>query len=282
MTRNPRPEIRNLRPEKQMAKKYFLEAEIIENRRMSESWHSLRIDCPEIAAAAEPGQFVQLRAWDGAAPLLCRPISIAGAAGGREILLWIKKVGEGTRLITERPAGESLNVTGPLGRGFGRPAPGEAVYFVGGSVGAAPLRFAAERFGVSDGSVFFHGCGNACETGALSDSMIAGMEVVLTTDDGSAGEKGLVTDPLGRRIAEKKPDRILACGPMPMLKAAAAIAAREVVRCEVSLESYMSCGFGACMGCVVPAAENVKQGQYFHVCTDGPVFDSKLIGWEAF
>jgi dihydroorotate dehydrogenase electron transfer subunit len=262
-----------------MANKYLLKGKIAGSEPMSGSWRALRVECPEIAGAAEPGQFAQLRAWNGFSPLLCRPISIAGVEEGGIVLFWIKRVGPGTEMLADLPVGAPLDVTGPLGRGFGRPGADEVVYFVAGSVGAAPLRFAANAFGCAARSIFFYGCGNECEAGVASDEVVSGSNLILTTDDGTAGEKGFVTEPLKRKIIEKKPDRILACGPTPMLKAVAALAGREGIYCEVSLESYMSCGIGACMGCAVPLADG-SRGRYAHACADGPVFDSKAIRWE--
>jgi dihydroorotate dehydrogenase electron transfer subunit len=271
--------LRILYKEKMM--KYFLNAKVRENKALSEGWHALRIECPEIAESAVPGQFVQLRAWEGASPLLARPIGVAGIPAPGEILLWIQRVGGGTRLITGLRAGDEISVTGPLGRGFTMPAAGETVYFAAGCVGAAPLRFVAEKQPSGVNSVFFYGAGTQCDTVApLTDPVISGMEVVVTTDDGTCGEKGFVTDALRRAVNNKKPDRILACGPMGMLKAVAALAAEAGAPCEVSMESHMGCGLGACNGCVAPVKDAVKQ--YAHVCTDGPVFDSNYIDWEAF
>ncbi|MFA6449464.1 MAG: dihydroorotate dehydrogenase electron transfer subunit [bacterium] len=262
--------------------KYFLKAKVRENTVLSEGWHALRIECPEIAASASPGQFVQLRAWEGASPLLARPIGVAGVPAAGEILLWVQRVGDGTRLITGLKAGDAISVTGPLGRGFTMPAAGETVYFAAGCVGAAPLRFVAERQQAGVKSIFFYGAGTQCDTVApLADPVISGMEVVVTTDDGTCGEKGFVTDALRSALKNKKPDRILACGPMGMLRAVAALAAEAGVKCEVSMESHMGCGLGACNGCVVSVKDGTGK-KYAHVCTDGPVFDSDYIDWEAF
>jgi dihydroorotate dehydrogenase electron transfer subunit len=262
--------------------KHYLKAKVVENRILSRDWHALRVECGEIAVSAVPGQFVQLCAWESAMPLLARPIGVAGIPAPGQILLWIQRVGEGTRIITDLKAGDSINVTGPLGRGFTLPAQGETIYYAAGCVGAAPLRFVAERQLVGVKSVFFYGAGTQCDTVApLADPIITGMELVVTTDDGTCGEKGFVTDALRSSIKNNKPDRILACGPMGMLKAVAMLAAEEQVRCEISMESHMGCGLGACMGCAVPVKDSTGK-RYAHVCTDGPVFDATDIDWEAF
>ena len=261
-----------------MATKYFTTGRVTGNEPLTAGgWRALRVECPAAAAGAAPGRFAMLRAWGGPAPLLARPISFAGVEDGGVALFWIKQVGEGTRLLATAPVGSQIHLTGPLGRGFTPPAPGEVVYYAAGSVGAAPLRFAAATFPHSADSVFFYGCAGECDSGVIGDPALSRIETVLTTDDGSAGEKGLVTTQLERGIARRRPNRILACGRPEMLKAVAAVAARHGIFCEVSTESYMGCGFGACMGCAVPLA----QGGYAHACTDGPVFDSKVISWEG-
>lgn len=261
--------------------KKFERARIISNEPMAADWYAMRVESPEIASGAAPGGFVELRAWQGPVPLLARPISIAGTPDSRTILLWIRRVGEGTRLITELRAGEEIDVVGPLGRGFRAPAAGEKVFFVAGSVGAAPLRFVLERSGGGDGTFFF-GSASARETPAvMNDDVLSKIRIVITTDDGTAGRKGFVTDAVRDALKREKPDMMQCCGPRGMLKAAAALAAEAGVYCEVSLESYMSCGIGACMGCAVPLADS-PDGTYAHACVDGPVFDSKLIDWSVF
>jgi dihydroorotate dehydrogenase electron transfer subunit len=261
--------------------KKHLEATVTGNELISGNWYAMRLECPEIAEQAAPGQFVQLRAWEGASPLLARPVGVAGVPEPGVLLFWIDRVGEGTRLITSIGAGGRLRITGPLGRGFTMPAPGETVYYASGHVGAAPLRFVVERQQGAKRQVFFHGAGTACGTeAALADPVISKTELIITTDDGSAGECGLVTEPLKRALESEKPDRILACGPKAMLKAVAQLAAEVGARCEVSLESHFGCGLGACMGCAVPVLDSAGK-KYAHVCADGPVFDAAYIDWEA-
>ncbi len=261
--------------------KKHVEATVLESWPAAGDWYAMVLECPEIAELAVPGQFVQLRAWEGTAPLLARPIGVAGVPRPGAILVWIDRVGEGTRLITSAAVGSRLRITGPLGRGFTMPAAGETIYYVSGCAGAAPLRFVAERQIGAKRQVFFHGGGSACDTKAvLADNVISKIELIITTDDGTAGECGLVTAPLCRALEDDKPDRILACGPKGMLKAVAKLATAAGVACEVSLESHMGCGIGVCNGCVVPVFDPSGK-PYAHVCTDGPVFDSKYIDWEA-
>ena len=114
------------------------------------------------------------------------------------------------------------------------------------------------------------------------EALVAGIDTMLDhwVQKLGAGQKGLVTDILAAALERGAPDRIITCGPVGMMKAAAALAARAGVRCDVSLDSFMACGFGACMGCAVPV-KNVEGKRYLHACADGPVFDSSVIDWEA-
>ncbi len=262
--------------------KYLKKAKLIENTVITDDCRRLKLECPEIAAEAAPGQFVQVRTWDENGPLLSRPISIAGVSNDRKhIELWVRIVGKGTKAICSAGVGDEVTLTGPLGNGFKRPEAGELIYTAGGSLGAAPLRFFAQRFCGCGDLKCVCGAATACDMSIFDDPVIKSTGAVLTTDDGTMGKKGFVTDALNELLDEKAPDRIIACGPHAMLKAVAAIAAERRIKCEVSLDTYMSCGIGACMGCAVPmSAEYGKP--YAHACTDGPVFDSKMIDWEAF
>ncbi|HOO57331.1 MAG TPA: dihydroorotate dehydrogenase electron transfer subunit [bacterium] len=259
--------------------KYSLKSEVKEVRAFGEDCYELRLNCPEIAACARPGQFVQLKAWEGPEPLLRRPISIAGVPDPDSILLWVRRVGRGTGLITGVLPGDTMEVVGPLGNGFSPVSEGEVVYMVGGKLGAAPMRFFSTGKGLGAGSRFFYGAACECDLDLLGDPVIECLDVCVATEDGCAGTKGFVTEALVPAMEEKKPDRIVACGPHGMLRAVADIAEAAGVVCEVSMETYMSCGIGACMGCAVPVKEG---GPYMHACTDGPVFDSRIIDWEAF
>lgn len=250
-----------------------LRATIRSNQQVATESYRMELHAPVIATAAHPGQFIQVRISDQYDPFLPRPMSIgmADAEAGTIELLY-KTVGKGTNLLSERSPGESLRIVGPLGGPFRLPVSGH-VYLVGGGVGMPPMRFCAARMPRERTTVV---------QGARSSDLLlyrdelAALEVehLIATEDGSVGASGLVTDLLERLLAESsEPSKILACGPMPMLSAVAAVARGHSVPCQISLEEHMACGIGICMGCAVRNT-NSSEPDYSLVCVDGPVFDA--------
>jgi dihydroorotate dehydrogenase electron transfer subunit len=239
----------------------------------------------EMAKKATPGQFVMIKPKSVAEPLLPRPISIHRAGNGRIDLL-VRVVGEGTRRISELRPGEVLEIKGPLGRGF-QIEPRRTPLLAAGGMGAAPLLFLAEkltRLSVREKGravpVLFIGGRTKRELLALQEFRGLGLKVLVATEDGSLGQKGLVTDRL-RTYLEARPAGgiIYACGPAGMLKAVADLAVRRGTPCQVSLEERMACGMGACLGCAVALRQENGPG-YVRVCQDGPVFEAREIRWD--
>lgn len=224
-----------------------------------------------------------LRIPDRSAALLSRPFSInrciAKEEGIEGIEVLYKVVGNRTAKLSRIQKGESVIILGPLGNGFSVSEECRRIYIVGGGVGIAPMLFLAsslrkDNVDLSESKVFVGGRTKddlLCE----DDFSSLGMGMYKTTDDGSAGEKCFVTEALDRAMAEKKPDIVCACGPFPMLKSVAGIAKMNHVPCQVSIETLMACGIGACLGCAVEKRDN--PGKYWHVCVDGPVFDTSLL-----
>lgn len=212
-----------------------------------------------------PGQFAQVKT-PGNATFLRRPISICYVDNGRnELWLLVRDAGNGTHAIINAPAGSTLNIILPLGNGFGIDESGEAPLLIGGGVGTAPLlMLGAELHKRGIKPTFLIG---ARTKGLilLEDNLKEYGDVHISTDDGSRGHHGLVTQNpvLGNRFTS-----IYCCGPLPMMKAVATIARNENIRCEVSLENVMGCGIGACLCCV----EKTVDGNLC-VCKDGPVFN---------
>ncbi len=227
-------------------------------------------------APSSPGQFYMVRGDWGADPLLNRPLSILGEDPARGLLRFlVKEVGEGTRRLRALEAGESLWALGPLGRPFPDPPAGTAA-LVGGGVGVPPLVYLARRLQERGHHlVFFQGARTACDVLALEELQEAGVAPVLCTEDGSLGERGLVTAPLARRLAEFS--SVYACGPEGMLKAVQALCTGKVPS-YLSLEARMGCGYGVCLGCVVAVERNGRRG-YERVCEEGPVFEGEVIRW---
>ena len=186
--------------------------------------------------------------------------------------LLIQIVGEGTRLMSQLEPGDLLNVVYPLGNGFDMNDIPEKVLLVGGGVGIAPLLYLAKKMneeGVRP-KILLGGRGqsNIIEV----ENFAKYGEVYISTEDGSVGEKGLVTQ---HSVFDETIDKIYTCGPDPMMRAVAAIAFRRDVECEVSLENMMACGIGACLCCVTDTNEGHKC-----VCTDGPVFNTRSLKWN--
>jgi dihydroorotate dehydrogenase electron transfer subunit len=232
---------------------------------------------------ARPGQFVMLRVSEGVEPLLRRPFSIHklirtdNHAQGIELLY--KMVGKGTALLANRKTGDSLDVLGPLGSAFVLPPSVRKVFIVAGGLGVAPMVFLAQHLvagglNPSDCEVFLGGRTRA-ELLCTDDFTALDLSVHTTTDDGSAGDQCLVTHPVAIALADRRPDVVFACGPLQMLDCVIGITAAHGVSCQVSIETAMACGMGACLGCAVPSRD--APGRYYHACLDGPVFDAGSI-----
>jgi len=263
-------------------------AKVIWNKRVGPSCHRLGLLTDTGYSGATPGQFVTLKMDHGHDPLLRRPFSIhrliPGVTGGDKtdgqgIEVLFKVVGRSTMTLSELREGETVNVLGPLGQGFTIPETHKDILLVAGGIGVAPLVFLAE-FMVKKG--VDPSCCRAFVGGATKDDLLCtddfsslGMETNVTTDDGSAGRKGLVTDLVKDVVTGKKPDMMYACGPHPMLKSVAGLANENGINCQLSLETVMVCGVGACLGCAINVED--KSGKYGHICADGPVFDSRSV-----
>ncbi|MGA2656675.1 MAG: dihydroorotate dehydrogenase electron transfer subunit [Verrucomicrobiota bacterium] len=250
---------------------------VISNEPDTDLYFRLVVRAPRIAPLVQPGQFAHLRIPPLELALLRRPFSIFQAQGDTFSVLY-KTVGKGTEALSRMRAAEELSAIGPLGRGFTLPeSGGETPLLVAGGYGMAALYLLARR-SPRKGIVFVGGRRRAdilCE----AEFRALGWEVRVATEDGSAGEKGLVTQPL---IAELKPGtgkrKLFACGPTPMLEAVAGIAAEFNVPAELSMDEQMCCGLGACLTCVLPIKTDAGW-EYQRTCTEGPVFDSRRVLW---
>ena len=263
-----------------------VDARIVENRRLSSDYNVLVFHAPSIAAQAAPGQFVMIKtAGTGDMPLLRRPFSIfeivRGADGtptGFSILN--KKIGIGTTQLYEAAAERALPVLGPLGRPFAPPASGEA-WMVAGGVGLGPFVTLAETLQAAGiPARLFYGARTAADLHCADLFPPLGAQVIAATEDGSRGDRGYITAPLERALQQADgPVTIYACGPTPMMRAAADLAARFERPCIVSLEQVMGCGMGGCYSCVV-RVKQPDRPRFVRSCVDGPVFDASAIVWE--
>lgn len=225
---------------------------------------------PEIKA----GQFVQVRVDRSPKTFLRRPISVNYVDKTKHRLwLLVQVKGEGTQTLSQLKQGDSLNLVYPLGNGFSMPQEGERPLLVGGGVGLAPMLFLGSEMKAHGFEPTFL-LGARTASGILERNMFEALgRVFVTTEDGSDGERGFVTQ--HSILQEEHFDKIFVCGPTPMMKSVARYAKAQNVDCEVSLENMMACGLGACLCCV----EKTVNGNVC-VCKEGPVFNIKQLLWQ--
>jgi dihydroorotate dehydrogenase electron transfer subunit len=252
---------------------------IISNERDTDLYLRLVVSAPQIAPLVQPGQFVHVRILPLKAALLRRPFSVFQASGDTLSILY-KTVGQGTEALSRMRAGEELSLIGPLGHGFTVPGPGgETPLLVAGGYGMAALYLLAQRS--PQKGVAFVGGRRQVDVLCEQEFWALGWEVRVATEDGSRGEKGLVTQPLLSELKRASPGcKLFACGPTPMLKAVSQLAAQFNLPAEVSLDEHMCCGIGVCLTCVAQV-KTAEGWEYQRTCTEGPVFDSRQIAWEA-
>jgi len=288
----------------------YVTARVVSHRPIATNTWRLRVECPEIAAAATPGQFAMLRIPRRSDPLLARPLAVydtfTDADGGREPAAprrcadFIYAVhGRFTTALTEIPVGHDLVVWGPLGNGFAPPAVDHLVLVAGGIGQTALLALGRERLGGAAYGVpprrvpraarvtCCWGARHAGLFGGIDDFSAAGIEVHQATLDGSAGLRGTVVDlldaVLGRAGAasagQGTSTRIACCGPDPMMAAVAQWSSARGIGCDVSLEAPMACGVGICFTCVARVRDAQGGWDYRRTCIEGPVFDATRIVW---
>lgn len=228
------------------------------------------LECPELTALANPGQFAQIRL---PGHTLRRPISICGidkVAGTLRFVFQIR--GEGTAELAQFQPGSEIEILAPLGNGF--PVdPVKCTLLVGGGIGVPPMLGVAAE--LKEKAVAVLGFRNQDAVILEKDFQAVGAKTLIATDDGSYGHHGLVTD----LCKDQEFDCVMACGPAPMLKAVRALAEERGVPCYVSLEERMACGIGACLGCAVGLLKEDGSQYFGHVCKDGPVFESHRVAW---
>jgi dihydroorotate dehydrogenase electron transfer subunit len=266
-----------------------ISAQVIRNTRLSDDYNVLALDAPAIAAAAAPGQFLMVKAARGHDPLLRRPFSVfevLRGAGGAPIgvSLLNKRAGVSTGLIYEAQPGQRVACLGPLGRPFAVVEAPVDAWMIAGGVGLAPFATLAEALrarGVR--STLFYGARRGAELFHLDLFRQLDVELVLATEDGSAGERGRIAAPLERRLAARPaeaPVMLYACGPEGMLAACASVAARHGRPCQVSVERIMGCGLGGCYSCVVPMRGSRGGVHHVRSCIAGPVLAADEIVWD--
>lgn len=257
-------------------KKYIIDLKLTSVERLHERYILLKATTEEgLLPEMLPGQFAQLRIDGSKNTFLRRPISIHNVdRDHNEVWFLVQTVGEGTCSLAALKAGDTLNVVLPLGNGFTMPeAADKKILLVGGGVGVAPLLYmGAVMKAMGCTPTFLLGARSKADLLQLSEYKALG-RVYVTTEDGSEGEKGFVTQ--HSLLEQEKFDRISVCGPKPMMVAVARYAKASGTPCEVSLENMMACGLGACLCCV----EDTEMGNVC-VCKEGPVFDIEKLKWQ--
>ncbi|MCX5667877.1 MAG: dihydroorotate dehydrogenase electron transfer subunit [Candidatus Omnitrophica bacterium] len=289
-----------------------LEAKIIENKSLARGFYKMRLGSAYLAKNSKPGQFVEIKCSEGGEVLLRRPLGVHRILnGGIEVLY--KVIGKGTELLSRKRPGDTVDVIGPLGNGFSIKRntndKRRTTVLVAGGIGVAPLVALAESL-VHSSKLIVHSKRKkiyvligACKKGhvlCVNDFKKLGAEVIVYTEDGFLGKKGLVTDGLNSLLStiNYELSTIYACGPAAMLKTIAKIAEAKRVPCQVSMEERMACGVGVCLGCPIKVhttstqyaiprtthfvrARGRRNTQYAYkmACKDGPVFNAKEIVW---
>lgn len=256
---------------------------VLRNEMLAPNYGRIGLSCDRDFAHSKPGQFVMLGFAESIDPLLRRPFSIHRliTADGRfdGIELLYKTVGPATRRLSRLKAGEAVSLLGPLGNAFQVASGVRQLYLAAGGVGVAPMVFLAEWLHTHRPHMpacrLFLGGRSQEDLLCVADFEHLGIPVVLTTDDGSCGDQCLVTNPLEEAIRSEPPDLVLACGPEAMLACVLGIVGARRIACQVSIETMMACGMGACLGCAVRGRQDGSR--YLHACLDGPVFDAEEI-----
>lgn len=249
------------------------DVEVLSREPLGGGYNRILVRAPEVARRARPGQFVMLRPRPGTQPLLNRPFSFydVDLAGGTLTFLSLD-LGPGSRLIGRSAPGDRIFLVGPLGNTF-RKVEGRRPIFVAGGVGVAPFLHLGKELG--GGTLLFGG--RTREALVDIDHLEgAGLKVLASTDDGTFGRKGNVTDLLLEVLREHRDVALYGCGPNPMLRVLCRIAVAEGLPCQVSVDQKMACGFGTCMGCMIQTAEGYKR-----VCKEGPIFEAKDLADSA-
>ncbi len=272
-------------------------ATVVEQIRMARDTYRIRLHCPEIAKQILPGQFFMVRAPGTTDPLLGRPFALFdvyedadGAPAGIDFGYVV--IGKLTGLMSQWQAGDPVIVWGPLGNGFPIPPTDGHLMFVAGGIGQTPFLAAArealaiKQYGQPARELddrpsrvtLCYGARSAEYLAGLDDFRINGLDVQISTDDGSQGHHGFVTELLKQSIdGDNPPDAVFCCGPEPMMHAVSEITAAHGIRCWLSLETPMACGFGICFSCVTKVLMDDGEWDYQRTCVEGPVFPAEKL-----
>lgn len=259
----------------------LIKAQILDICLIAPDIYKMTLDSGYISNNAMPGQFVNIRCCEGIDVLLRRPFSILNVDRRNDsfdIAFMLK--GKGTKILTGKQSGNYIDVMGPLGKSFYTNSSFKRIALVGGGIGIFPLLFLLNNLKaeveIKDAYLGFK---NRESIVFLNDFRHLARNLFISTDDGSEGWKGFITDLFENNLEYGKYDIIYACGPFEMLKKISGIAKQNNIKCQVSLEQRMGCGIGACLVCSCKT-KHKDEWQYSRVCKDGPVFWSNEVMWD--
>jgi dihydroorotate dehydrogenase electron transfer subunit len=275
-----------------------VEARVVFNRRISASYRHLGIAAPGFPPAFGPGQFVMVRPSGAVDPFLPRAFSIyrivpSADAAAPTVEILYKVLGKGTRCLSRMEAGQQVGFLGPLGNRFTVRGDVDTAVLVAGGIGVPPIAALATQLrnpqslpggpaGAIRSLVVFLGAKTAEDILCVKDFETAGAAVHVTTEDGSLGARGVITDLLAPFLLGTRDSApmVFTCGPPGMLATVARLAEYHGISCQTSVEANLACGFGACMGCAIEVQSDTCGPTYKLVCKDGPVFDSRELVWR--
>jgi dihydroorotate dehydrogenase electron transfer subunit len=254
---------------------------VISKEKLRKNIFKFTLSSPLISQRAKPGNFVHIKVSPTQYPLLRRAFSVHSVDKKRKTFeILFKVVGKGTEILSKSSPGDTLDLLGPIGNNFSLPKKEKTVMLVAGGMGIAPLWFLFANLVKKidkEKLIFFLGAKTNDELLYYEKLKQVGADLMVTTDDGSFGIKGLVTEVFLKEIQRRKNEprklEVYSCGPSEMLKKMSEISKRYGFSCQISLEGHMACGVGACWGCAV----KLEDGGYKRVCIDGPVFDAKEV-----
>jgi dihydroorotate dehydrogenase electron transfer subunit len=267
--------------------------EVLSHKKYGEAYHSLTIVAPDIGERVAPGQFINIKCGDDRSFILRRPFSVyrvhkqGGWASTIEVVFDIR--GPGTDYLSRLRGHATTDLIGPLGRGFVLPKHRTHCLLVGGGIGSAPLFFLADELR-NEGhrvDVILGARTSGLLLNAIEARRLASV-CRVTTEDGSTGDRGRVTDVLEETMQRCDTEVVYACGPHPMLAAVSGVCVERKVPVQVAVEELMGCGYGVCMTCVMPLRRPAKRNEtdadavvYARSCTEGPVFNGAAVVWNG-
>ena len=272
-----------------MLTKDDLKAEILSNVEVAPCHYLMTLAVSKVFRNAQPGQFVMLRPATRGLPFLGRPLgiySLAAKGKNTQIEVLYRVAGKGTKAISALCDGDRVEILGPLGNCFDFEPVMKTAAFVAGGIGIAPLVFLAEKLSANAASkqarmILYIGAKDSASLLGIDRMKSFGSDIRVSTDDGSSGHRGPVTDLFGEDLAslDTSSTRVFLCGPNPMLKRMGDLLAGHAISCQVLMEERMACGMGACLGCTIEV--RTPSGiEYRQVCVDGPVFALQSIVWR--